>query len=990
MREDTGMTAEEFVGREHELAVLQRHMAATAAAVSGRPTTVLLQGDAGVGKSRLLTEFADRARRDGCHVLRGGCIDLGGGAIPYAPLIEALRQLVRTHGEAGVRELAGPAWAELGALVSDFTGAVADARPHGESGSRLRVFGPVLRLLDHLGAGAPVLMIFEDVHTADQSTLDLVSYLTRVTAPERTLLVCSYRPTASDHPLRALLAEPDFARRAEQLPLHGLNERELGRFLNRFGPAGRDLVRRGHEMSEGNPFLAEQLMRSGMIDGPGPIPSSISDLLLPRVRGLSREANRVLRIAATAARRVSDQLLAAVCKLDDEVFDEALRECLNEGMLVGDPADDTYTVRHALLREAIYEQLLIPRERRRLHTEMAEAITADPALGPSDELSAATELAHHWFCAGRAPQALIAAVHAGNLAVAVRAFREAETHYLRALDLWDQVPNAVRNTVVSRDRLSVATADAARWAGHVDEAVRLILEVIGRVDPVARPRRAGELYERLGSYQWEAGAYEQSVHAYAQADKLLAEGPPDAVRARVLAGLAMARLRAGGYREGLDLAREAGRMAEGVDAQLELGRALNAEGLALTMMQRADQGVPLLRRALRIAEGSDNLEDLFRAYGNLGVALEHVGDLAGAVEVGRAGLERIRRLGLVSARQMGVLANNAGASLFMLGRWDEAVELLDEMLEGRPSVRESAYLRLTRAEIDVAQGRFAEARERIEDVQELPNADPRFLGALHAAEAQLALWRGDPGLALATVDRGLVAVGATQNLLERLRLYAVGLRAAADLTAAGAPAGRGAELAAMAGQVAAQHSTAGEQEALLRLCAAERDRASGSDDPSDWEVVAVSWTGLARPYQAAYARFRQAGAYGAAGDGAAAARAAEAAVEAAARLAAEPLREAAHLLLQPVGAQPSDRRTQEAGEAGLPAERDRVLRLLTPREQQVSLLLTQAKTNRQIAKELGIAEVTAGVHVSNIYKKLKVGSRAEAALLLVRLRVFDD
>ena len=999
MREDAAMRGGDFIGREHELAVLQRHLEATAGVAAGRPTTVLLEGDAGVGKSRLLTEFADRNRGDGVHVLRGACIDLGGGAIPYAPLIEALRLMVRTHGEAGARDLAGSAWDELGSLISDFTGTAAGDRPGGESGSRLRVFGPVLRLLDHLGARATVLLIFEDVHVADQSTLDLVSYLTRVTAPERTLLVCSGRPVANTHPLRALLAEPDFARRAERLQLRGLAERELGRFLNQdhflsqFGPAGRDLVRRGHEMSEGNPFLAEQLLRSGMLARSGRIPPSISDLMLPRVRGLSREANRVLRVAATAARRVSDQLLAAVCKLEDDVFDEALLDCLNEGMLVADPADDTYTVRHALLREAIYERLLIPRERRRLHTEMAEAITADPGLGPADELSAATELAHHWFCAGRAPQALAAAVHAGDLAVAVRAFREAETHYMRALDLWEQVPNASRNAVAGRDRLLVAAADAARWSGHVDEAVRLILEVVGEVDPVARPQWAGELYERLGSFQWEAGAYEQSAQAYAQADKLLADRPPDAARARVLAGLAMARLRAGGYREGLDLAREAARMAEEAGALLELGRALNAEGLALTMIDRADEGLPLLRRALQIAEGSDHLEDLFRAYGNLGVALEHVGDLAGAVEVERIGLSRIRKLGLVSTRQMGVLANNAGASLFLLGRWDEAVELLDEMLEGRPSVRESAYLRLTRAEIDVAQGRFAAARERIEQVQGLPNADPRFLGALHAAEAELLLWRGEPDLALATVDRGLVAVGGTQSVLERLRLYAVGLRAVADRHAGGQDADtaeRSSEFAALAVQVGVEHSAAGETQALLRQCAAERDRALDTATEPVWEAVAQSWEGLGRRYRTAYARLQQAAACVAVNDHAGAARAAADAAETAERLAAEPLLDAVHRLLRPAGIDLSVRGTVDADESASTAERDRILSLLTPREQQVSRLLARARTNRQIARELKIAEDTAGVHVSNIFKKLKVGSRAEAALLLVRLGVFDD
>ena len=165
--------------------------------------------------------------------------------------------------------------------------------------------------------------------------------------------------------------------------------------------------------------------------------------------------------------------------------------------------------------------------------------------------------------------------------------------------------------------------------------------------------------------------------------------------------LAAAELIAGRYTQGPEGAQTALILARTVGARAEEGRALNSIGLALTMLDRADEGVPLLRDALRIAEETDHLEDLFRAYGNLGLALEHSGDLRGAVNILQDGLAQTRTLGLFGARQSGVLANNASAAMFLLGRWHEAVALLDEALEDRP-VKQTIYMRLTRAQIDGA------------------------------------------------------------------------------------------------------------------------------------------------------------------------------------------------------------------------------------------------------------------------------------------------
>jgi tetratricopeptide (TPR) repeat protein len=702
-----------FVGRAAESRQLEDLLVE---AENRSPATVMLDGEAGVGKTRLLQEFATKAEATGAFVLAGNCIPLGEGAIPYGPLTEALRLLVRQNGLPQAQKLAGPAWSKLASLIVDFTG---DGEPPaGMPGSQIRVFGAVSRLLDHIGRHAPLALIFEDVHWADPSTLDLISYLTRTKSDQRMMLVCSYRSgLPPEHALRIMLAEPEFTRRTHRISLSRFTDAELRSFVLTLvtEPVSPERMERYIELSEGNPYFAEQLVTA---DDPASailrVPESLNEIMLIRLAKLSGAATQVVRVAAVAGRRVSDSLLATVIE-DEASLDDALWECLDQRiLLVEDRIDEAYVFQHALLREAAYNTVS-PRERRRLHAAMAEALTPDidehPRLLP--------ELAHHWFAADRAPEALAAAVRAGALAIRMRAFQEAETQYRRALELWPGMPDAEAVAGVAREGVLRMAADAARWAGHVHRAVGWSRQAISEADPDADPARVGELYERLGSYLWEAGAVGDSVEACRQAHRLLVGRPPTAVSSRVQSALATAAVRDGQHTEALRLARCAAEEARSVGARPEEGRALNSAGLALSMLGQPDEGEALLRASLRIATEVEHLEDMLRAYGNLGVCLARSGRLAVAVDVQLAGLEKARSLGVLHTRQGGVLANNAGAVLFLLGRWDEAVALLDEVLLHRP-LSETLYQRLTKAEIDLAGGRFEEADHLLDGVRRHP------------------------------------------------------------------------------------------------------------------------------------------------------------------------------------------------------------------------------------------------------------------------------
>ncbi|GIJ45972.1 LuxR family transcriptional regulator [Virgisporangium aliadipatigenens] len=991
-----------FVGREDELAHLDRRLTQAAAGV---PYAVLVRGEAGVGKSRLLREFAQRARAADALVLSGSCVPLGAGELPYAPLIDALRRLVREVGEPTLLRLAAQPYADLADLIRDFSDTVPE--PVGEPRSQLRIFGAVLRLLDRLGTDRPVLLTLEDLQWADPSTLDLLAYVIPAQTDERVLVVCSYRTgdLPPRHPLRAVVAELALARRVDQLDLVPFTRTELRAFLATLtgAPVAPETAAHVHELSDGNAFFSEELVMAGVIERGDPtapavrLPGSLRDLVLTRFELLGDDAREVLRIAAVAGRRVGHRLLAGVCDLPARRMTAALRECVAQHMLLTDPDDDGYLFRHALVREAVYQDLL-PGERVELHAAVAAVLTADRRLGRTEDLTFGAQLSYHWYEAGAYAEALAAAVRAGDTAIRVRAFREAELQYRRAVGLWSRVPDPAAVTGTTHVRLLARAADASRWSGRTEQAVELVREALAEIDAADRAQ-AGELCERLGRYLWEAADTAGSQQAYAAALRCLADEPDSAVSARVLAGQATAEVRAGRYSAGLRIGVRAVELARRVGAKAEEGQALNTVGVARTMTGRVEEGIAALRSALQIAEATDRIEELFRGYGNLMLALEHAGRLEESVRVALEGLDRARRLGLQHTRGGGVLANNAGAVLASLGRWDEATALLADLVEERP-VRESLYPRLTLAEIEVGRGRFADAERHLAAVREEGDSlrEPKFVASRHACEAECALWRRQFDDVGATVAAGLAAIGDSEQFVLLLRLHALGLRGAADrwLRLSALHRAGSEELARVEAAIVAHRgavdalvdspawSPLPEARALHLLCLAERDRIADAPDPAKWGAAADAWDAFGRPFPAAYARWRQAEAAVVRRDSAVATTAARSAHAAAERLGAEALRAEVESLARRArldlraGAAPPPPRRRPADPFGL-----------TAREREVLRLICDGSTNRRIARTLFIAEKTAGVHVSNILMKLGVTSRGEAAAAAHRLGIFD-
>ena len=993
-----------FVGRDADVDVLA---VAFEASAHGAPRFVVVRGEAGIGKTRLVREATDRAAAGGALVLLGECLDIGPAGLPYLPLAEALRGLARQVDAARLEALVGPGRRELAAIVPELgpdanTSALdldLERLPSGLGQARL--FERVLGLLRALAADRPTILVVEDVHWIDRATRDLLTFLSRNLSDERLTIVltCREHDLPRGHPILAWLAEIARSPSTVVLQLGRLDRTAVERQLRVLAggvprPELADRVWRG---SQGNPLLVEELAAAG---GAGDRPVSVVEILLARVRRLDPAARQIVDAVALAGRPVDERLLAAVLDAPEPDVDPGLRSALDAGVLEPEPAGDRYRFRHELLREAVEHELL-PGARRRLHEQYARQLEARPELADTSPVGAAAELAYHFAEAGLADAAYRCAIDAAAAAEAVHAYADAHRHLERAMGL---EAAAGETGPEARGTLRQRAADDADLGGDVPRALELTLEAIDLVDPATDPVAAGLLHGRLGYLQWAIGDSTTALAAHREAVRLVPDEPPTPERARVLAALGGALMGAGLWAESRVLCEAAIACAVAAGAASEESRARNMLGSDLVALGDVEGGIEELRKATRIATQTGPANTLIIGHFNLAVNLLAVGRLEEALHEAEAGCVVARDAGL--ERRFGQdLVALQGDVLLRLGRVPEASGMIADGLAFDRSGVGSVYLSTVAAWHAALNGDAAEADRRLAAL-DLEAIDPDIAAYAAGVGAEAYGWAGRHADALAIADTGLGRLEGLDDVLWTAPLIALGLRAAAELA-------EGARVQRHSGSAEVDAATLGRLRTRLEdiaprvattvgrgwvaLSRGELGRIEDADDEAAWAAAIAAFDDVPEPLVAAYARVRAAEAALRSqglranvstllGDAAtvAADAGARPLVDAVAALAGR-----ARIVLpaRDGGGVPAAEATLPGVVAPLPEDpRAAAMGLgLSAREVEVLELVVAGMSNGEIADRLFITRKTAAVHVTHILDKLGVANRVGAAMIGARV-----
>jgi len=966
--------------------------AAVATVRQGEPAAVLIGGEAGMGKTRLIGEFTAAARGAGARVLTGACLELGADGLPYSPFTAMLRDLVREAAPDEVATLlAGSrrATQELARLLPELnvgrspgesavTSADArDAYPGGMTAgeARAHLFEGFLTLLERLAEQRPLVLIIEDAHWADRSSRDLLAFLIGYQrAVGNLMIVVTFRSDElhRTHPLRPLLAELariDWVDRVELPPLTRGQAEELAAVVLGRAPE-RGLADAIYERAQGNPLFTEELLACG---GECEIvPDTLADLLLAAVRRLPEDTQEVLRVASAGSGLTSDVLLAQVTGYDVGKLTAAIRPAVAANVLV--TTGDGFSFRHALIQEAVHADLL-PGEHSAVHTRFAKAIDADPTLVPQGR--ADIEKAHHWYSAHNTTWALIGSWQASIQASNAVAHAERLMLLDRVLELWEQAPDASAQIGADHVRVLEEASSAAGDAGEPHRGLAFVELALSELDEATEPVRYALLLRRRFSFRKDQGLSQTEDDLHRALD-LVPETLSPAARVELLLAVAHCGIDADGpqYRvmaqEALRLARDLGN----VDAE--------AKALANLAMIEAgrSQGAADDSEAFRLLRQARELTRQARAYHptvKLVITETHLlcgaGEFEAAARAARRGIADAQRHGL--ARTSGAfLSINLAEPLYYLGEWDEAVQVAGRALDLAPPPLTRVGLWVMDGAIALARGDHTTAVRRANAARQVlaPGSfDEQHHLPLAWLDIDITLAAQGPAAAVA------VAADAVQRYDVSLcsPRYGWPVLVSAAMAATQAPGEDAAalldRLRAMAEKLDAfgpvqrawQLSYAALDPAFVLDLEADTDAEGGNDGGrlAVADAAVAAWEAAGQPHQEAIALVHAAKI----------ALAERAGREAAARLRrAAPI--AQRLGATALAAQIADltRRAGNDGDADDPG--------LTNRELEVLRLVAAGQSNREIAGALVISPKTASVHVSNILAKLGAATRTEAAV----------
>jgi DNA-binding CsgD family transcriptional regulator/MoxR-like ATPase len=958
-----------LVGRTDDLAAVS---ALIRAAAANRAGALLISGEAGVGKTALARAACSRTEST-VDVLWASCLPLTSLAVPFLPLTTALRDWAAGHAEP-----------------------VPLLRPSGETGSKDGPF-EFDGWLAGLGERRPVVLVVDDLHWADESTLDVLMYVLAGLADHRLAVLAMIRSgeVTENHPLRRWLADVRRFPGVSELRLDRLDRAATGEQMTVLlgGPAHEALVDQIYARTDGNAYLTTLLARGLPLDArslPAGLPTELGDAATRAWRSLTSPTRALTRLIAVAGRpQRSDQLgrLAALTGLTGDVV-LLLREAV-DGAVLHLGASETYWFVHPLLAEVL-EAGLLPEERRALHGAFVEALDGQSVRADPLDVERVVDLADHHYRAGHRDEAYRWAVLGSEAAGRAGGAKEMLRLLRRAFDLWPEVANAEpdRHDLLQRIRL------AADQAGAQEEELIAVDDLLEPVDRERDPLTAAELLVRRMILRWSTGREFAPMADVGEAVRLSANTPDSWQYALAMAELADAEL----WHEvpsGAARAEEAVRLARACGSKKALAHALTARVMSRCMAfegeELTDPQIDAQEAQVAAAEVRD-----FYAYSHATLWASNLIDgLASrpSNDVVRRGREHLISLGAPHT-YVSWLAAHEAIGLLALGDWRACAERLRYALGSTPGPMGAAETRLDAALLAGWQGRPAEAKAHLARADELFAEQSGFRGLLFdAVRAEVALSAGDTEGAIAAAMAGVEGEGVPPRLSERLLPLAA--RAIADQAQTSRDRGEdpGQAVARMSSLYRRYPEVIGTPQAYgpmyqlqLRAMQALYDAEvlRGKADPTAsavWRPAAEACRDAELAWDEAYARRR----------------AAEALLQdrATHQQGVVELRRA-HELATDLEAAPQlvelralarTARVRLTDPRKVPAEMVNGIPGLTIREREILTHLVAGRTYSEIARELVISEKTVSVHVSNLLHKTGTANRVELAGLARRTGV---
>ena len=965
-------------GRERELGVLR---AAVDSAADGEPRAVLVAGEAGVGKTRLVRELLAAVPAASALVLRSQCVDIGEPGLPYLTVIDlvrCLRSLAVAEAEVARVLDQHPAVSSL-----DEPRAVDDPA---DVTRRLQLFDAASTVLGAVASTrGPVVVVIEDLQWLDSCSADFLRFLLSRLGGEPLAVITTVRTDglAARPRMRQLISELGRLPSVERIDLEPFDEGAVAEFLSRLdieaSPAQTAAVFR---RTRGNPYYVEALATApASVSREEAVPRALADLLSGRLDGLPDDARAVVRCASVVARPVPDRLLRQVVGLPEDAADGALRAAVAEGLLC--PEGDGYVFAHDLLRTAVHDDLL-PGERARLHAAYADALEA----GTGDRVSAA-EIAHHVSEAHDPPRVVAWSVRAADEATRVLAPHEAFQHLERALAAWPGVADAAALAAASHGQVAVRAALAAGLAGESSHAIswaRRAIELCeAEGDAVGGVQARAELVRQLMA----ANAVDRVVSPAEQAVRLAGAAGVDPA-CGALAHVMLARA--------LVAARRTDQARSASDRALSAARAAGAPGLeveALTTAAFVDEiegdhngAANRLSSALRRARADGELGAELRAHYALASLHYYNGDVTGSLPVLQAAMARVDESGLRWSDSGLELRLLHAVALYVAGQFDASLKAT-RAPEGTPPDVAAARLAAVSCYAAVAGG-LPDAEPRLAALSGSWDVDPQVALVAGGCEADRLTWAGSPAAAVAVAERAQAHLDAVvgEGMYGGLWLSALGLAALADDASACRERrdDTGEDAALRKGEVLLDRVSrlvdggygrpgelGPEGRAWHARAVAEHARLRGEPAVEQWQQALLAF-GYGHAYEEARCHWRLSEALLTAGDRDGARLHARAAATAAERMQAGPLQHAV---------------ATTVSRARLGASATSAEAVLTDRELDVLGLAAEGLTNREIGKRLFISDKTASVHLSNAMRKLNASSRTEAVTVAQRRGVLE-